>query len=117
MLLHVAARSKKMPARALPVAEAELHAAAQRAQDLMLAWRAMACMGLPAELPMAMEVGSKGAAGLCSNWPVGGQARHASVKQLFLRGLKEAGMLKIAHTSGEGMASGMLTKNAPKELL
>ena len=66
---------------------------------------------------MAMEAGSKGAAGLCSSWPVGGRARHASVKQLFLRDLKEAGILKTVHTSGEDMTSDILTKNTPRELL
>ena len=97
-------------------AEAELRAAAQCAQGLVLAWRAMACLGLPAELPVAAEVGSKEAAGLCSSWPAGGRARRASAGQRFLRGLKEAGMLRALRKAGAGMASGMLTKSAPKDI-
>ena len=112
----LAARSKKMPARALPAAEAELCAAAQCAQGLMLAWRAMACMGLKVEFPMILEIDSKGAAGLCSSWPAGGRARHASVKQFFLRDLKEAGMLKIIHMPGVEMTSDIFTKNTPKDI-
>ena len=112
----LAARSKKMPIRALPATEAELHAAAQCAQDLMFAWRIMACMGLSVEFPMIMEIGSKGAVDLCSNWPVGGRARHVPVKQLFLRDLKEAGILKIAHTSGgKGSCSNGRVPTAPAE--
>ena len=74
----------------------------------------MARAGLEVELPVALQAGSKGAAGLCSSWPAGGRARRASAKQYFLRDLKEAGILRILRKAGAEMASGMPAKSAPK---
>ena len=59
---------------------------------------------------------NNGAAGLRSSWPAGGRARHISVKQYFLRDLKEAGILRIAHRAGELAASGIFTKSTPKDI-
>ena len=73
-------------------------------------------MGLPVEFPMILEVDNKGAADLCNNWSVGGRTRHVSVKQFFLRDLKEAGIIKVAHKAGEEMASGILAKSTPKAI-
>ena len=112
----LAARSKKMPIRALSVTEAELYAAAQCAQDLMLAWRILACLGLTVEFPMILEVDNKGAVDLCNNWSVGGRTRHISVKQYFLRDLKEAGISRIIHKAGELAASDIFTKSTPKDI-
>ena len=73
-------------------------------------------MGLKVEFPMILEIDSKGAVDLCNNWSVGGRTRRISVKQYFLRDLKEAGMLKIIHKAGVGMASDIFTKNTPKDI-
>ena len=85
-------------------------------QDLMLAWRALACLGLKAELPMTLEAGNKGAVGLRSSWPAGGRARRASAKQRFLRGLKEVGIARATHRAGALMASGILAKSTPRDI-
>ena len=63
-----------------------------------------------------MEIGNKGAVGLCSSWPAGGRARHISVKQYFLRDLKEAGILRIIHKAGELAASDIFAKSTPKDI-
>ena len=73
-------------------------------------------LGLAAELPVVLEAGSKGAAGLRSSWPAGGRARHISVKQYFLRDLKEAGILRIIHKAGELAAGGAFAGSTPKDI-
>ena len=40
---------------------------------------------------MILEIDCKGTVDLNNNWTVGGQTRHISVKNFFLRDLKESG--------------------------
>ena len=63
-----------------------------------------------------LEIGNKGAADLCSSWPAGGRTRHISVKQYFLRDLKEAGIVRIIHKAGALMTSDIFTKNTPRDI-
>jgi hypothetical protein len=107
----VSMKSKMMPIVALSVTEAELFAATCCAQDMLFEMRILESMGLKVKKPMILKVDNKGAKDLCDNWSVGGRTRHVEVKQLFLRELKEAGLIDTNWIPGEDMTSDIFTKN------
>ena len=113
----VSFKSKMMPVIALSVAEAELYAAVQCAQDMLFIMRIMNSIGLKVRLPMKLHVDNKAAYDLCHNWKVGGRTRHVEVKQYFLRELKEAGIIEVVLVKGEDQRSDIHTKNVPQSLL
>ena len=65
---------------------------------------------------MVLKVDNKGAKDLMNNWSVGGRTRHISVKQYFLRDLKEAGLIVIKWIPTEDMTADIFTKNLPAPL-
>ena len=60
---------------------------------------------------MRLEMDNKGAVDLANNWSVGGRTRHMEVKQLFLRELKEEGLVHAVWIPGQEMSSDLFTKN------
>ena len=48
-------------------------------------------MGLRVELPMILEVDTKGAMDLANSWSHGGRTKHMQVRNVWLRELKEKG--------------------------
>jgi hypothetical protein len=52
-------------------------------------------LGLRVRLPMVLEMDNQGAVYVVNNWSVGGRTRHIDVQSVFLRELKEAGVLVI----------------------
>ena len=65
---------------------------------------------------MILEIDNKGAVDLCNNWAVAGRTRHIDVRQLFVRDLKEAGIIKVVWRKGEEQTSDIFTKNLPLNL-
>jgi hypothetical protein len=49
---------------------------------------------------MVLEMDNKGAVNLANSWSVGGRTRHVDVRTLFLRELKDDGLIVIRHISG-----------------
>ena len=103
-----------MPIIALSVTEAELFAAVQCAQDLMFIMRLLGTLGLRVKLPMKLTIDNKGAHDLCHNHSVGGRTRHIEVKQLFLREMKEHGLINVVWKPGVIQRSDLFTKNLPR---
>ena len=52
-------------------------------------------MELAVKLPMVLQCDNKGACDLANNWSAGGRTRHTAVKIMFLRELKEEGLLVV----------------------
>jgi hypothetical protein len=50
-------------------------------------------LGLRVKLPMVLETDNQEAVYLANNWSIGGRTRHIYVRSVFLRELKEAGVL------------------------
>jgi len=65
------------------------------------------------ELPMILEIDNKGAVDMANNWSVGGRTKHMDVRYLWLRELKEQGLVKVIWTSGESNDADLFTKNLP----
>ena len=68
-------------------------------------------LGLKVQLPMILEMDNKGAVDLANNWSIGGRTRHIDVRQVFLRELKEAGILKVVWVAGCDNDADIFTKN------
>jgi hypothetical protein len=49
-----------------------------------------------------------------NNCSVGGRTRHVANKAMYLRELKEWGVLKVVYQAGSLMCSNLFTKNLPK---
>jgi hypothetical protein len=101
----------------LSVTEAELAAATVCSQDMLFAMRVLESIGLTVKKPMTLEVDNKGAKDLTHNWSVGGRTRHVNVKEWFLRGLKEEGIVEVRWIPGDDNSADLFTKNLAGPLL
>ena len=62
-------------------------------QDMLYIMRVIESMELQVELPMVIQCDNKGAVDLANNWSTGGRTRHVATKIMFLRELKEVGLI------------------------
>merc|ERR1712137_404097 len=83
------------------------------AQEMIYAKRIIESIGLKVKLPMILEIDNKGAVDHSNNFTVGGRTKHMETKQLFLRELKEEGVLKIQWLGGDKNDADLFTKNLP----
>ena len=98
---------------ALSVTEAETIAGVACVQEMIYAMKILLSMGLLVELPMILEMDNKGAVDMANNWSVGGRTKHMDVRYLWLRELKEQGIIRVIWTSGESNDADLFTKNLP----
>jgi hypothetical protein len=97
----------------LSVTEAELDSATSNVQDMLHVKNILESLGLKVKVPMILRVDNQGVRDIINNWSVGGRTRHVHTKQLFLRELKEKGILKVEYEPGKNMRSDLFTKNLP----
>jgi len=107
------ARSLMQRINALSVTEAETIAAVQCAQELMMAYKILTSIGLKVELPMILEVDNQGAVDMANGWSAGGRTKHMSVRYMWLRELKEKGLVKVIWIAGKENTADLFTKNLP----
>jgi hypothetical protein len=100
----------------LSVTEAELDSATSNVQDMLIVKQIIESMGLHVKIPMVLYSDNRGVKELVDNWSVGGRMRHIATKTMFLRELKEWGVLVIEYIPGTDMCTDLLTKNLPKPL-
>ena len=112
----ITVKSSMQKTVALSVTEAELMAGVTCAQDMLYAKKVLESLQLKVKVPMLLEMDNKGAVDLANNWTVGGRTRHIETRQLFLRELKEEGVLSIKWKSGDENPSDLFTKNLPGPL-
>ena len=109
----VITRSTMQETVKLSVTEAELESATSNVQDMLFVKETVESLELTVQLPMVLYVDNKGVKDIVDNWSVGGRTRHIATKMMFLRELKEKGIIVVKHQPGEDMRSDMLTKNLP----
>jgi len=107
----VSQKSKMQGCVTLSVTEAESVSATHCAQDMLFMMRVLESMGLKVAKPMILRIDNKGAMDLTHNWSVGGRTRHVDVRYMFLRELKEEGILVTEWISTDDNASDIFTKN------
>jgi hypothetical protein len=110
----VITKSVMQDTRKLSVTEAELDSAVTNVQDMLFVRQIIESMGLKVKLPMILRVDNLGVRELVNNWSVGGRMRHVANKAMYLRELKEWGVLKVLYQAGGDMCSDVFTKNLPK---
>jgi hypothetical protein len=100
----------------LSVTEAELDSTTTNVQDMLFVKQIIESMGLKVKIPMVLRVYNQGVRELVNNWSVEGHTHHVAARAMFLRELKEWGLLKIEFLSGSQMSADILTKNLPGPL-
>ena len=104
-------RSSTQRTVALSVTEAETKSAVVTAQDMLFTSRVVESTGMKVKLPMLLEMDNKGSVDAANSFGVGGRMRHIDVQLHFLRELKENGIIRIQHISGDDNEADILTKN------
>jgi hypothetical protein len=97
----------------LLVTEAELAAATQCVQDMMLFVMRVIIesIGLKVKKPMILEVNNKDANDLIHNWSIGGRTRHVNGSECILRDLKEEGVIYVKWISGHQNSADLFNKH------
>jgi hypothetical protein len=97
----------------LLVTEAELESAVTNLQDMLFVRQLIESMGLKVRLLMVLCVDNQGVRELVNNWSVGSRTRHAATKAMFLRELKEWGLIVVKYLPGSEMSTNLFMKNLP----
>jgi len=107
----IAVKSGMQRIVALSVTEAEVIAMVQAIQELLYAKKVLEAMELKIELPMIVEVDNKGAVDLANGWSCNGGTKHMDVRMMFVRELKEEGIIKVKWIPTAENKSDIFTKN------
>jgi len=62
---------------------------------------------------MILEIDNKGAVDMANNWSVGGRTNHMDVRYLWLRELKEQGLVRVIWMSVESNNADLFINNLP----
>jgi hypothetical protein len=95
----------------LSTTKAETYAGVTFVQDMLYMKNVLESLGLRIKLPIILEMDNQGAVYLANNWSIGGRTRHIDVKSVFLRELKEAGVLVIKWIAGAVNEAYIFAKN------
>ncbi len=95
----------------LSTTKAETYAGVTCVQDMLYMKNILESIRLKVKLLMVLEMNNQGVVYLANNWSVGGRTRHIDVQSVFLRELKEAGVLMIKWIAGAVNEADIFTKN------
>jgi hypothetical protein len=95
----------------LSTTEAETYASVTCVQHMLYMRSVLESLGLRVKLPMILEMDNQGAVYLAKNWSIEGRTRHIDVQLVFLRELKEAGVLVMKWILGAVDKADIFTKN------
>jgi hypothetical protein len=107
----IAVKSGMQRIVALSVTEAEVIAMVQAIQELLFAKKLLEAMELKVALPMIVAVDNKGAVDLANGWSNSGGTKHMDVRIMFVRELKEEGIVKVIWIPTAENESDIFTKN------
>lgn len=111
----VATKSGMQKIVALSTTEAEIIAAVQCVQEMLYVMKLIQSLGLKVKKPMIVHSDNKGAVDLVNDWSVGGGTKHMDCRIMFLRELKESGILRIEWIPTTDNESDIYTKNVDKQ--
>ena len=101
---------------ALLVTEAEVIAMIQCVQEMLYVMKILESMQLTVKKPMIVYVNNKGAVDLANGWSIGGGTKHIDVRLMFIRQLKEQGIVAVKWKSGNENVADIFTKNVDNTL-
>ena len=111
----ISVRSGMQKFVALSVAKAELIALVQCVQELMFIKRLLESMKPLVQLPMIIEVDNKASLDLVNGWSTGG-GTNSEMKVMYLRELKEKGIIRVYWHPTKENKSDIYTKNVENTL-
>ena len=100
---------------ALSTTEAELIALVLCVQEMMFIKKVLESMELKLELPMIVECDNKGTVDLVNGHQSAGGTKHIDVRLLFVRELKEEGIIKVRWIPTGLNEADILTKNTGQD--
>jgi hypothetical protein len=95
----------------LSTIKAETYAGVTCVQDMLYMKNVLESLGLRVKPPLVLAMDNQGVVYLANNWSIGGRTRHIDVWSVFLRELKEAGVLVIKWIAGAANEADIFTKN------
>ena len=101
---------------ALSVTEAEVIALVQCVQEMIYIIKLVESLGRKVRKPMMTNSDNKGAVDLVNGWSVGGGTKHMNCRIMYLRELKEEGIIRVQWIPSENNPSDIFTKNCSSEL-
>ena len=96
---------------ALSVSEAEIIALVQCVQEIMFVKKLIESLKLQVQLPIEIEVDNKATVDLVNGWSIAGGTKHSEVKIMYLRELKEKGIIRVYWHPTTENESDIYTKN------
>ena len=96
---------------ALSVSEEEIIALVQCVQEMMFVKKLLESLKLQIKLPMEIEVDNKATIDLVNGWNISGGTKHSEVKIMYLRELKENGIIRVYWHPTDDNESDIYTKN------
>ena len=100
----------------LSVTEAEVIAMVQCIQEMLYVMKVLESMKLRVKKPMTVYVDNKGAVDLANGWSIGGGTKHMEVRIMFVRELKEQGVIEVKWKAGDENVADIFTKNVDTKL-
>jgi hypothetical protein len=107
----IAVKSGMQKIVALSVTEAEIIALVQCVQEMMYAAKILESLELKVKKPMIIECDNKGAVDLVNGWSIGGGTKHMDIRIMFVRELKEQGVMSVKWVPTDENESDINTKN------
>jgi hypothetical protein len=107
----ITTKSKMQNCVTLSTTESEFVSMTECAQDMLFTMRVLQSLELKVKFPMVLQCDSKDACDLANNWSAGGRTRHVATKIMYLRELKEEGLLTIECVLNTEMVSDLFNKN------
>ena len=107
----IAVRSVMQKVVALSTAEAELIALVMCIREMMYLKKMVEALELQVELPMVVECDNKSTVDLVNGHSSSGGTKHIDVKLMYVRELRDDGVIKVLWIPTESNEADILTKN------
>jgi hypothetical protein len=96
---------------ALSVTEAEIIAVVQCVQEMIYCKKVLESINLKVDLPMIVNTDNQGAVDLINGWSTTGGTKHMDVRIMYLRELKEQGIIKVEWIPTDENEADIFTKS------
>ena len=111
----VAVKSGMQKVVALSTTEAETIAIVQCVQELLYIMKLIESLKMKVRKPMIVYSDNKGAVDLINGWSIGGGTKHMDCRIMFLRELKEDGVIRVQWIPSGENPSDIFTKNVDRQ--
>jgi hypothetical protein len=107
----IVVKSRMQKIVALSVSEAEVIALVRCVQEVLYCKKILESMQLKVSMPIVIEVDNKAVVDLTNGWSSSSTTKHMDVRIMFLRELKEEGIIRIIWQLTEANEADIFAKN------